>query len=202
MTAEPHADSESRISPDLQIRREPIAALADYGEIPIGFEVRSELSLELAPEAGGFGLREVRVAPWFKDYDLAGNRPTDWAQQFDMSPWQRLGAFAGAIRVGAALLVYASPELHLLEDRADLAVLWDIRVSPDWRGRGVGQALFRAAAELARAGGCRQLKVETQNVNVPACRFYLRMGCELGAIHRFAYADFPREVQLLWYKTL
>ena len=46
------------------------------------------------------------------------------------------------------------------------------------------------------------MKVETQNVNVPACRFYARQGCVLGAINRFAYPDLPDEVQLLWYKTL
>ena len=29
-----------------------------------------------------------------------------------------------------------------------------------------------------------------------------RMGCELGAMHRFAYPELPDEVQLLWYKAL
>jgi hypothetical protein len=49
---------------------------------------------------------------------------------------------------------------------------------------------------------CRQLKVETQNINVPACRFYARQGCVLGVIDRFAYPTLPDEVQLLWYKDL
>jgi len=44
--------------------------------------------------------------------------------------------------------------------------------------------------------------VETQNVNVPACRFYARMGCVLGGIHRFAYPELPGEARLLWYKAL
>ena len=52
------------------------------------------------------------------------------------------------------------------------------------------------------ARGCRWLKVETQNINVPACRFYAKQGCVLGAIHRFAYPDYPNEAQLLWYKDL
>ena len=50
-----------------------------------------------------------------------------------------------------------------------------------------------------------QLKAETQNVNVAACRFYAAMGCRLGAIHRFAYAGQPHvagEVMLLWYLDL
>ena len=51
---------------------------------------------------------------------------------------------------------------------------------------------------------------ETQNTNVPACRFYARQGCRLGATHRFAYAgsghgsDDPvaQEAMLLWYLDL
>jgi hypothetical protein len=44
--------------------------------------------------------------------------------------------------------------------------------------------------------------VETQNINVPACRFYARQGCVLGAIHPDAYPDLPDEVQLLWWLEL
>ena len=67
----------------------------------------------------------------------------------------------------------------MLEGRHDLAVLWDIRVAPSSRRRGVGAALFCAATEWAAATGYQELKVETQNVNVAACRFYGRHGCEL-----------------------
>jgi GNAT superfamily N-acetyltransferase len=80
--------------------------------------------------------------------------------------------------------------------------LGDIRVSPEARGKGVGARLFAAVEFWARARGCTRLKVETQNINVPACRFYARQGCVLGAIHRFAYPDLPGEVMLLWYKDL
>jgi GNAT superfamily N-acetyltransferase len=66
----------------------------------------------------------------------------------------------------------------------------------------VGTALFDAVEDWARARSCEMLKVETQNINVPACRFYARMGCTLGAIHRYAYPDLPGEAQLLWYRTL
>ena len=65
-----------------------------------------------------------------------------------------------------------------------------------------GSALFRAAWHWASARDCRWLKIETQNVNVPACRFYPKMGCTLGAIDPFAYPGQPGEVQLLWWKAL
>lgn len=116
-----------------------------------------------------------------------------------------MGLFAahddGAL-VGAAAVAWGTPGLDLLEGRRDLAVLWDLRVAPEARGRGVGTALFRAAEAWAAARGCRHLKVETQSVNVPACRFYARAGCVLGAVHRFAYPGLPDEAQLLWYKAL
>ena len=89
--------------------------------------------------------------------------------------------------------------------RDDLTVLWDIRVREDVRGRGIGTQLFASAAAWARDRGYRQLGIETQNVNVPACRFYARQGCRLGAIHRFGYAgrpDVAHEAMLLWYFDL
>ena len=90
----------------------------------------------------------------------------------------------------------------MLEGRTDLAVLWDLRVSTEIRGQGVGSALFRAAEREAIEKGCTELKVETQNINVPACRFYEAQGCVLRAIDRCAYPQLPNEVQMLWYKDL
>ena len=49
------------------------------------------------------------------------------------------------------------------------------------------------------------MKIETQNVNVPACRFYQRLGCRLGEIHRYGYAAVRAvagEVMLNWYLDL
>ena len=46
------------------------------------------------------------------------------------------------------------------------------------------------------------MKIETQNINVVACKFYAGQGCTLGAADRFAYPELPDEVRLLWYKDL
>ena len=54
----------------------------------------------------------------------------------------------------------------------------------------------------AAARGCRRLKVETQNINVPACRFYERQGCVLAEVRRDAYPELPGEIQLLWQKAV
>jgi ribosomal protein S18 acetylase RimI-like enzyme len=141
--------------------------------------------------------------PYEKDYDaIAGDRPLQWGSRFDLSRWALFTArFANRI-VGAAVVAFDTPGLTMLEGRRDLAVLWDIRVAPDARRQGVGSALFQKVEAWAQLHGCRQVKIETQNTNVGACRFYERQGCRLQAIHRAAYPELPEEIQLLWYKDL
>jgi hypothetical protein len=46
------------------------------------------------------------------------------------------------------------------------------------------------------------LKVETQNINIPACRFYAAQGCHLGGFNLHAYPAEMNEIQLLWYRNL
>jgi len=188
-----------------EIREEPPTALADYARVPIAFEVHERLAVSV-PESGLGGIRLIAervVPPYVKDYDAdPGNHPAGWPIRFALSRWGILSAWADGERVGGAVVAWDTPGLDLLEDRPDLAVLWDLRVAPAWRGRGVGTALLRAAEAWAMARGARCLKVETQNINVAACRFYARRGCTLGALHRFAYPALPAEVRLLWYKEL
>ena len=99
-------------------------------------------------------------------------------------------------------MAWDTPGLHMLGGREDLAALWDIRVHPELRRMGIGSDLFARACAWAREKRCKWLKVETQNINVPACKFYARQGCQLRSIHPDAYAEYPEEVQLLWYKVL
>ncbi len=190
---------------DMEIVEESITVAPELARIPISFEVESVF--DVSAPGGGLGgliLSERRLdTPYVKDYDTAeGEHPSQWAVRFDVSNWGLIGAHSNGVRVGGAVVAFNTAGVNMLEGRRDLAVLWDIRVSPEARGQGAGFALFRAVEAWAAARGCRQLKIETQNINVPACRFYARQGCVLGAINRFAYREFPDEVQLLWYKTL
>ena len=189
---------------NVDVREEPLSFLAEYARVQIAFEVREVLDLAVADGGlGGFALRPRRVdAPYVKDYDALDGGPARWPERFDLSGWGLLAARVDGRVVGGAAVVVGTAGLEMAEGRRDLAVLWDLRVAPRARGRGVGAALFRAAEAWATARRCRRLKVETQNVNVPACRFYARQGCVLGAIHRFAYPDLPDEAQLLWYKQI
>jgi GNAT superfamily N-acetyltransferase len=179
-------------------------SFAELAQIPISFRVTCVLDVAGPDGAGAFALSErVLDAPYFKDYDaIDGEGPTTWPRRFDVARWGVIFARSAGRAVGAAVIAFDTPGVTMLEGRADLAVLWDLRVAPDARGLRIGSALFRAAEAWARARGCTQLKVETQNVNVPACRFYVSQGCVLGGADRHAYPALPGEIQLLWYRDL
>ncbi len=188
----------------IEVIEESIAVLPEYGRVPIAFRVESRFRVEpVRSGLGGLVLVEEPVTPYIKDYDaLPGEGPSHWQEHLDISHWGLLGAYEGTERIGGAAVAWKTDGLRLLEGRDDVAALWDLRVDPDHRGWGVGHRLFIAARAWARARGCRRLVVETQNINVPACRFYARQGCILGAINQYAYADAPDEVQLLWYRAV
>jgi GNAT superfamily N-acetyltransferase len=181
----------------------PSAALIEYARIPIIFEVNAVLDVGDRPDDGGFILTEHRIKkPYLKDYDAIAETPTEWVRRFDTSKWGLMIARIDDQCVGGVTVAYDTPGLDMLEGRSDLAVLWDIRVAPARRRRGVGASLFAAAEAWSVTNACRHLKVETQNINVAACRFYARHGCVLRAVHPGVYPECPDEVQLLWYKDL
>ena len=180
-----------------------VSVLAEYATIPIRYEVQSVMSAVKRGD-GRYDLTEQTIAvPYFKDYDTyPPDRPQSWSGRFDTSNWVVLLARGQGALLGGATIAWKTSGLDVLEGRNDLAVLWDIRVSPAARGRGVGCALFVAAEQWAMGQGCRELRVETQDVNVPACRFYLAMGCALRSVHRDVYPECPHEVQYFWTKGL
>jgi GNAT superfamily N-acetyltransferase len=176
--------------------------LAGYCGVSIAFEVRQ--ILDVTRSGNEFVLSERHLdAPYIKDYDaIPGASPQAWPERFDISKWGMFFARCEGRLVGGAVVAVQSDRVDMLEGRADLAVLWDIRVAPEARGKGAGFALFRAAEDWAAVRGCVELKVETQNVNAPACRFYERQGCVLRAVNPGAYPELPGETQLLWYKAI
>ena len=180
-----------------------------YASIPNYFRV--EALLQVQPVRGGLGglsLLETPVSePFIRDYSATGqDHPAAWAAQYDLRRWGIFLAWEDAQPVGGAAVALDSPVFPARDlQRRDLAVLWDIRVAPDWRGRGIGRALFRWAVAWAREQGCGQLGIETDSSNVPACKFYQRQGCALGAILRHGYSGVPdvaAYAMLLWYLDL
>ena len=190
-----------------EIREVGPDALALYDTIPMRFRVERVLRVDtLGGGLGGLALVEEPVETLYvKDCDELDPEPvTRWAERFDVSSWLFLMALVEERPVGGATVAYRSPKVHMLDGRTDLAVLWDLRVHPDYRGQGIGTRLWQRAVEWVRSRNCTQLKVETQNTNVRACRFYASRGCHLGAIVRHAYTlpDIAHEAMLLWYLDL
>jgi GNAT superfamily N-acetyltransferase len=189
----------------IEIAEEDPSTLTEYARIPIAFKTLTVLDVApaLAP-ATGFVVTERRLAASFdKDYDAdPGNSPRDWPHRFDLASWGILSARIDGHRVGGAAVIARAPAIEMLEGRDDLALLWDLRVAPAFRGRGVGTRLLGAAEDWARRRGALFLKVETQNVNLPACRLYARHGFRLVSVKRGAYPEYPDEIELLWYKSI
>lgn len=189
----------------VEIREVGTDALARYSEVPISLLVESVLIPEPVDNGlGGIRLREEKVErPYIKDYDAArGEGPTRWLKRFDMSNWGIFMAFEQETHIGGAIV---APGAYIGDLDSRFAQLFDIRLLPEKRRQGAGAILLRYAADWAKLQGCKYLKIETQNTNIPACRFYARQGAELGNIDKFAYTGYPEsedEVQLVWYLEL
>lgn len=180
-----------------------------YTAIPSKFLVESIYWVAPAGgECGGLQLVEEPVdVPFERDYDQTGDdNPSAWAKKCNLDNWGMFIAMHGGKPIGGATVALDGPVFPVRSlQRADLGVLWDIRVHPTHKGRGVGTALFRHAAGWAKAQGCGQLGMETDGSNIPACKFYARMGCKLGAILKYGYSGVPEVADypmLLWYLDL
>ena len=186
----------------VEITRESPESLTEYARIPIAFVVRHVLDVEMLGDHAGFRLAERGVPPYVKDYDAVDGGPLSWRARFDISAWGFFIARDGAKPIGAATCVFRSLDVSMLDGQHDVSLLWDIRVAQAARGRGVGSALLADAQRWSVERGATWLEVETQDVNVPACRFYARHGFELREANRHAYPELPNESQLLWFKRL
>jgi len=128
-------------------------SLAGYARIPIAFRVESTYSIAESPVGLGLTLSEEPVAePFVKDYDAIdrrGQRVLEWPDRFDITNWHSLLAMDGEVPVGGAAVLCDSSKIHLLNERRDLGLLWDIRVQPGLRRRGVGTTLWNRAAGWA-----------------------------------------------------
>jgi GNAT superfamily N-acetyltransferase len=185
----------------LRIVEESHFSPAKYGTVSPAFLVEQRFLIHpIEKGLGGLSLVLENVEPpYVKDYDLDTNEgPANWPQRWDISLWGVISAYDGETPIGGAMIAWNTPQVDMLNGRKDLAVLWDIRVHTEYRRTGLGSSLFSRAMEWARSRGCQQMKIETQDVNVPACSFYATQGCRLVAINPFAYPDLSRETQLLW----
>ena len=195
---------------DIRILQATDDDLLRYRSVPITFDVRTMLEPEWAENGfGGLLLREKQVIPsYVKNYDAesAPLYPATAPHRENFHDWAAFVAECGDQLVGGAVVVLNTVYHHSMDARKDVAVVEDIRVHPDYRRQNIGTGLFGQTVAWARDRECRRLMVETQNVNVPACRFYVSQGCRLGAINLYGYAGGSaleeNEIMLTWYLDL
>ncbi|MCL2445251.1 MAG: GNAT family N-acetyltransferase [Oscillospiraceae bacterium] len=183
------------------------SCFALYDQVPQRLMVCSVYQLERPNRGlGGILLVETPVEqPYLKDFCIGEDANVARWKRWDLTNWVYFIAFDGDKPVGAATIASRTEGVNMLEGRDDLAVLWDLRVHDDYKQQGIGQVLWDMAKEWSRAQGLAQLKVECQNNNVPAVKFYHKQGGTLGKIDEYAYYNEPQwrhETQLIWYLNL
>lgn len=91
-------------------------------------------------------------------------------------------------------------QIVLKRDWNRYAFIEDICVARSSRGQGVGTGLIQKAAEWAKGSGLNGLALETQDDNLPACRFYAKCGFVIGAVNTMLYKNFDNEESaVFWY---
>jgi len=188
----------------ITVKEETMDTYAAGVRVPIAFRVESIFRIALSDHGlGGLPMTEETVPePYVKDYDIYACGTEAWAERWDIANWGFLSAYKGDQRVGTAAIAWKTDGVEKLENKDDVAVLWDLRVHPDLRRQGIGRQLFVHAVQWARQRSCKRLTIETQNINVASCRFYAALGCELVTINVHGYDECPDEAELIWEREL
>jgi GNAT superfamily N-acetyltransferase len=176
-----------------------------YDAIPMLVHISSYYRIDKIDRGlGGLSFAETPVKPYVKDLG-AYESATGAAKKFDMSNWAVFMAFDKGRAVGGAIVASRTEGVNLLSGRGDIAVLWDLRVDEGHKRQGIGQGLFGMAVGWCRSQGLLRLKIECQNNNVPACKFYHKQGAALSAVDEYAYSGDPesmQEAQFVWFLDL
>jgi ribosomal protein S18 acetylase RimI-like enzyme len=177
--------------------------LVEYTKIPMWLKVTSKYDLnKVNGGLGGIIFNETKVMPYIKDLSLY-DKPLEWEARFDISNWGFFIAYDNDKAIAGATLAYNTEGVNMLSNRKDITVLWDIRVDPEYKSMGIGSKLFSYVIKWSKERNCKQIKIETQNNNIPACKFYAKQGAILAEINEYAYfGEDLDEVMLIWYLDL
>jgi streptothricin acetyltransferase len=119
---------------------------------------------------------------------------TPYIKPYEAVDEESFQSFQRGVQQGSSLGVYEDEHLigiALAEIRPWNKSLWvwEFHITPPYQGQGIGRRLMEALFERSRAAGLRCIGLETQNTNVPAIRFYRRMGFRLDGIDLSLYTN-------------
>jgi streptothricin acetyltransferase len=135
---------------------------------------------------------------------------TPYIKQYEPLDEETFQSFQRGLQQGVSLGVYDDDQMIGMA-LADMRPwnnslwIWEFHIAPMHQGRGIGAQLMGAIIERSRAAGLRCIGCETQNTNVPAIRFYRRMGFTLDGLDLSLYTndDWPdKEVALFMKRRL
>jgi RimJ/RimL family protein N-acetyltransferase len=138
-----------------------------------------DLRIRPACESDGPALIALDRAGWSWLSDVMPQRAAD-ASMFDerngVEPFL-VAELAGRV-VGYIRQVPPTP----LASNQHVRQIQGLQVSTDVRGRGVGQALVKAACVAARTQGARRISLRVLGHNIPARRLYERCGFQVEGV--------------------
>jgi streptothricin acetyltransferase len=91
--------------------------------------------------------------------------------------------------------------VRLRKNWNNYAYIEDITVSQRNRKLGIGTHLMQKSIQWAKENSLCGIMLETQDSNLLACRFYNKLGFQLGAVDTMLYANFANddEKAVFWY---
>jgi streptothricin acetyltransferase len=160
----------------------------DFGHCAMAFTVTSKLILSATDAQISYTV--VDLSPYTKNY---GPRHAEWIE-YNCNPNKTI------------FLAYAEAELagevRIAKHWNSYALLDDFVVEPKFRRQGVGRALIQRCIEWAKDKSFVGITLETQDINVPACRLYESCGFKLRGFDTHLYNGlnlFNDEIALFWY---
>lgn len=128
-----------------------------------------------------FELQRINLeTPYVKRWNHRVDAPLELYAEY-VQAGTSLGAFDDGQLVGIAI-----SEIQVWNKTLSI---WEFGVAETHQGRGIGRDLMREVVTLAHQHSLRALVVETQNTNVPAIRFYRRVGFEIEGIDLSFYGN-------------
>ena len=172
----------------IEIRRLTVDNQADLNRCDNSFTVDAALSLHA--EDGRITYTMHPVTLYVKQYGPEVYDAQAYIDKPDHAAWL---AYVDN-RLAGQILVH--------ENWNRYAIIWDIAVNPPFRRQGVGSRLIEQAIAWARERHLPGVMLETQNINVAACRLYERCGFVLGGFDSYLYRGImpgTNEIALYWY---